>query len=153
MKTKGGFTALLGGEFGLGYSDPKISVMFRPSLYLVDVYSDNESGTGVDVAPWGQVSMLVGNGYRARGLNFAVGGRASEYAAGPVAFVGINLRPVDFRAELSYMLPVSDYASGRVLTIGLTAAAPTKSEPSPSRATRSQAAALEVGSNLERSLR
>jgi len=130
IKTEGGFSALFGGEVGLGYNDPKINVMFRPSLYLVDVYNDNESGTGVDVAPWGQVSMLVGNGYRARGLNLAVGGRASEYGAGPVAFVGVSLRPVDIRAELSYMLPVSYYASGRVLTIGLTAAAPTKSEPS-----------------------
>jgi hypothetical protein len=131
IKAQGGFSALLGGEVGLGYNDPKISVVFRPSLYLVDVYSDNESGTGVDVAPWGQASMLVGNGYRARGLNFAVGGRASEYGAGPVAFVGVNLRPVDFRAELSYMLPVSFYASGRVLTVGLAVAAPTKLEPGP----------------------
>ena len=129
ISAEGGFSALLGGEVGLGYNDPRISVMFRPSLYLVDVYSDRESGTGVEVAPWGQVSMLVGNGYRARGLNFSVGARASEFGAGPVALVGINLRPVDFRAELSFMLPVSYYASGRVLTIGLTVAAPSKSRP------------------------
>ena len=131
IKADGGFSALFGCEVGLGYNDSRISLMFRPSLYLVDVYSDNKSGTGVHVAPWGQVSMLVGNGYRARGLNCSVGGRASEYGAGPVAFLGVNLHPVDFRAELSYMLPVSYYASGRVLTIGLTAAAPTKSEPNP----------------------
>jgi hypothetical protein len=64
-------------------------------------------------------------------VNFAVGGRASPFGAGPVAVVGVNLRPVEFRAEFSYMLPVTDYASGRALTIGLTAAAPTKPEPKP----------------------
>ena len=129
ITAEGGFSALLGGEVGLGYNDPKISLMFRPSLYLVDIYNDHVSGIGVEVAPRGQVSMLVGNGYRARGLNFAVGGRASEFGAGPLAVVGGNLRPVEFRAELSFMLPVTDYASGRVLTVGLTAAAPTRPEP------------------------
>ena len=124
-----GFSALLGGEVGLGYQDPKISIMFRPSLYLFDIYSDNVDGTGVDVACWSQVSMLVGNGYRARGLNYAVGGRASEHSAGPVALIGVNLRPVEYRVELSLMLPVSIYASGRALTIGVTIAAPTKPTP------------------------
>ena len=128
IRATGGFSALFGGEVGLGYNDPTISVMFRPSLYLLDVYSDAETGTGVDVAPWTQASILVGNGYRSRGLNFAVGGRASDYGAGPLALIGLNLRPVEFRAEVSYMLPVSYYATGRVLTIGLTAAAPTKPE-------------------------
>jgi hypothetical protein len=130
IRATGGFSALFGGEVGLGYNDPTVSVMFRPSLYLLDVYSDAESGTGVDVSPWTQASILVGNGYRPRGLNFAVGGRASDYGAGPLALIGLNLRPVEFRAEVSYMLPVSYYATGRVLTIGLTAAAPTKPGPS-----------------------
>jgi hypothetical protein len=129
IRAAGSFSALFGGVVGLGYNDPKVSVMFRPSLYLVDVYSDKESGTGIQVAPWGQVSMLVGNGYRARGLNFSVGGRASEFGAGPIALVGFNLRPVDVRGEFSFMLPVSYYASGRVLTIGLTVAAPSKPRP------------------------
>ncbi len=136
IKAEGGFSALFGGEVGIGYGDPKISLMFRPGIYLVDVYADNESGTGVDVAPWGQATMLVGNGYRAKGLDYSVGGRASEYGAGPVAFLGVNLHPVDLRAELSYMLPVSYYASGRVLTIGLTAAAPTRPESNPEQANR-----------------
>jgi len=126
MKTAGGFSALFGGEFGLGYDDRKISVMFRPSLYLLDVYFDDEHKPGADVTPLGQVSMLVGNGYHARGLNFSFGGRASEYDAGPVAFIGYNACPVEFRAELSYMVPVSYYASGQVLTAGITVAAPTK---------------------------
>jgi hypothetical protein len=130
IKATGGLSVLLGGEVGLGYGDAGVSVMFRPSVYLVDVYSDSESGTGVDVAPWTQASLLVGNGYRERGLNFAAGGRASDYGAGPVGFLGANLRPVELRAEVSYMLPISDYAHGRVLTIGITAAAPTKPEPS-----------------------
>lgn len=131
IKATGGFSALFGGEVGLGYNGRSISVMFRPSLYLLDVYSDDESGTGADVAPWAQASLLVGNGYHSRGLNFALGGRASDYGAGPLALIGYNLRPVEFRAELSYMLPVSYYATGKVLTIGLTAAAPTKPEPKP----------------------
>jgi len=131
IKAAGGFSALFGGEVGLGYNDPSISVMFRPSLYLLNFYSDDESGTGAVVAPWTQASLLVGNGYRARGLNYALGGRVSNYGAGPLAIIGYNLRPVEFRAELSYMLPVSYYATGRVLTIGLTAAAPTKPEPKP----------------------
>ncbi len=126
VKTQGGFSALLGGTAGLGYSSPSISVMFRPSLYLVDIYSDRTSGTGIDVAPWGQATFLVGNGYRARGLNFALGGRAGEYCAGPVAFVGYDLSPVDLRAELSYMVPTSYYAFGSALTIGLTLAAPSR---------------------------
>lgn len=67
----GNFSALLGGELGLGYGDPNVSVMFRPSLYLFDFYSDRESGTGVDVALRTQATLLVGNGYRERGLNFA----------------------------------------------------------------------------------
>jgi len=133
VRTTGGFSALFGGEVGLGYRDPTVNVMFRPSLYLLDVYSDGENGTGVDVARWAQASVLVGNGYRARGLNFAVGGRASDYGAGPLALIGVNLHPVEFRAEVSYMLPVSYYATGRVLTIGLTAAAPTGPEPKPDR--------------------
>jgi hypothetical protein len=128
IRATGGFSALFGAEVGLGYNDPTISVMFRPSLYLLDVYGDAESGAGVDVAPWTQASFLVGNGYHSRGLNFAFGGRASDYGAGPLALIGLNLHPVEFRAELSYMLPVSGYATGRVLTIGLTAAAPTKSD-------------------------
>jgi hypothetical protein len=127
----GGFSALFGAEFGLGYTDPKLNVMFRPNVYLLDVYSDNASGAGVDLGYWSQVSMLVGTGYRARGVSFAAGGRASPFGAGPLAVVGVNLRPVEFRAELSYMLPVSDYATGRVLTFGLTAAAPTKPQPGP----------------------
>ena len=61
----GGFSALVGAAFGLGYSDPKLSVMFRPSVYLLDFYSDTEDGTGVDMGYWTQVSMLVGTGYRA----------------------------------------------------------------------------------------
>jgi len=130
IKAAGGFSALLGGEFGLGYGDANVSVMFRPGIYLVDVYSDDVSGIGVDLAPWTQASMLVGNGYRERGLNFAAGGRASDYGAGPIGFLGVNLRPVELRAEVSYMLPISYYAHGRVLTIGITAAAPTKPEPS-----------------------
>ena len=123
-----GFSALFGAEFGLGYADPKLNVMFRPSVYLVDVYSDSASGTGADLGCWSQISMLVGTGYRTRGLSFAAGGRASPFGAGPLAVVGVNLRPAEFRAELSYTLPVTDYASGRVLTIGLTAAALTKRE-------------------------
>jgi hypothetical protein len=126
VKTQGGFSALFGGTAGLGYSSPSLSVMFRPSLYLVDIYSDRTSGTGIDVAPWGQATFLVGNGYRAHGLNFALGGRASEYCAGPVAFVGYDLSPVDLRAELSYLVPTSYYAFGSVLTVGLTLAAPSR---------------------------
>jgi hypothetical protein len=134
--TAGGksFSALFGAEFGVGYSDPKLNVMFRPSVYLLDIYSDSVSGTGADLGYWTQISLLVGTGYQARGVNFAAGGRASPFGAGPLAVVGVNLRPVEFRAELSYMLPVSYYASGRVLTIGLTAAAPTKPRPSPEQA-------------------
>lgn len=126
IRTEDGFAALFGGEFGLGYDDPKISLMFRPSLYLFDFYCGGGSRAGVDVAPLGQISFLVGNGYRARGLNFAFGGRASDYDAGPLAFVGYNLHRVEFRAEFSDMVPVSYYASGNVLTVGLTVAAPTK---------------------------
>jgi hypothetical protein len=126
VKTQGGFSALFGGEAGLGYADPSISVMFRPSLYLIDVYSDRTSGTGIDIAPWGQATFLVGNGYHARGLNFALGGRAGEYCAGPVAFIGYDLTPVDLRAELSYMVPTSYYAFGSALSVGLTLAAPTQ---------------------------
>ncbi len=133
IRATGGFSALLGGEVGLGYNDPTVSVMFRPSLYLLDIHSDDESGTGADVAPWAQASILVGNGYRSRGLNFAVGARASDYGAGPLALIGLNLQPVEFRAEVSYMMPVSYYATGRVLTIGFTAAAPTKPEPGSER--------------------
>jgi hypothetical protein len=129
-----GFSALFGAEFGLGYTGPKLNVMFRPSVYLLDIYSDSASGTGADFGYWTQVSMLAGTGYRTRGLNFAAGGRASPFGAGPLAIVGVNLRPVELRAEFSYMLPVSYYACGRVLTIGLTAAAPTKPESSPEQA-------------------
>jgi hypothetical protein len=133
---RGHFSGLFGAEFGLGYSDPKLNVMFRPSFHLVDIYSDSASGTGVDLGCWSQISMLVGTGYRARGVSFAAGGRASPFGAGPLAVVGVNLRPVEFRAELSYMLPVSYYATGKVLTIGLSAAAPTKPEPGPEQAYR-----------------
>ncbi len=126
VKTQGGFSALFGGEAGLGYAGPSISVMFRPSLYLVDIYSDRVSGTGIDIAPWGQATFLVGNGYHARGLNFSLGGRAGEYCAGPVAFIGYDLTLIDLRAELSYMVPTSDYAFGGALSIGLTLAAPSQ---------------------------
>jgi hypothetical protein len=126
-----GFSALFGAEFGLGYTDPRLSVMFRPSAYLLDVYSDSVSGTGVDMGYWSQVSMLVGTGYRARGVSLAASGRASPFGAGPLAVVDVNLRPVEFRAEISYMLPVTDYATGGVLTVGLTAGAPTKPQHDP----------------------
>jgi len=129
VKTQGGFSALFGGAAGLGYAGPSISVIFRPSLYLVDIYSDRSNGTGVDIAPWGQATFLVGNGYHARGLNFALGGRASEYCAGPVALIGYDLSPVDLRAELSYMVPISYYAFGNAVSIGLTLAAPSRPDP------------------------
>jgi hypothetical protein len=127
----GDFSLLAGPAIGIGYSDPKLNVMFRPSIYLLDIYGNHVDGGGVQLSSWGQVSMLVGTGYRARGVNFAAGGRASPFGAGPLAVVGVNLRPVEFRAELSYMLPISGMATGKALTVGLTAAAPTKPEPKP----------------------
>lgn len=131
----GAFSAMAGPAFGLGYSSPELSAMFRPSMYMFGISGD-ESGTEVDMGYWTQVSMLVGTGHRARGLNFAAGGRASPFGAGPVAVVGVNLRPVEFRAELSYMFPMTAITppppvAGRALTIGITAAAPAKPEPKP----------------------
>ena len=125
----GNFSALIGAEFGLGHSDPKVSVIFRPSVYLLDIYHDAGHGVDVQTGFWSQASLLIGTGYRTRGVNFAIGGRANPFGAGPVAVVGVNLRPVELRTELSFMLPIEDYACGRVLTVGLTAAAPTRPEP------------------------
>jgi hypothetical protein len=64
----GYFSTLAGPEFGLGYSSPDVSLMFRPSFYFLDVYSDRESGTTVQTSSWSQLSMLVGTGYRAKDL-------------------------------------------------------------------------------------
>ncbi len=122
-----GVSLLAGPAFGIGYGDRSASVMFRPSIYLLSAAVGADGG--VQLTPWYQATLLVGNGYRARGVNFALGGRASPFAAGPAAFVGVNLYPVDFRAELSYMLPVSVFVTGNALTIGITAAAPTRAEP------------------------
>ncbi len=129
MADRDGFSALFGATFGFGYAARNLSVMFRPSVYLVDFYSDKLDGTGVDFGYWSQASFLVGTGYRSPGWSIAAGGRASPFSAGPLAVVGVNLKPAEFRAEFSYLFPVTDYASGRVLTVGLTAAAPTRPEP------------------------
>jgi len=115
----GDFGLLVGPAFGIGRSDDEMSAMFRASIYF-------GAGSGF----WPQASVLVGNGYRARGVNLAVGGRASMLGTGPVAVAGANLGGVELRGELSYMLSMpGSWATGRALTVGLTVAAPTGPGP------------------------
>jgi hypothetical protein len=120
----GGVSVQVAPTFGVGHCDKNYSVMFRPSVYLFSLNLGDE--TEFQLTPWIQGELLVGNGYRAKGMNFAAGGRASPLAAGPIGFVGVSVHPVDIRAEVSYMWPMSFAATGKALTIGLTAAAPTK---------------------------
>jgi hypothetical protein len=120
-----GLGFLVGPAFGIGRCDTNFSVMFRPSLYVLSL---NTSESGLHWGPWYQLELLAGNGYRTGGVSFAAGGRASPFAAGPVGLVGVSLYPIDLRAEVSYMWPAAAVATGTALTIGLTAAAPTRRE-------------------------
>ncbi len=124
--TSGDFSLLVGPTMGIGHCDSVISVMFRPSAYVLSL--DAGSGGGLSLGEWIQAEVLVGNGYRRGGVNFCAGGRISPYAVGPVGLVGLGLDPIDIRAELSYMLPASSFSTGQALTIGVTVAAPTGRE-------------------------
>jgi hypothetical protein len=126
-----GLGILVGPAGGVGRCDPDFSLMFRPSLYMFGLDIGGEGG--LQWWPWYQLELLVGNGYRTRGVSFSAGGRASPIAAGPVGLVGVSVHPVDIRAEVSYMWPVTLGATGKALTIGLTAAAPTRLSPEPGR--------------------
>jgi hypothetical protein len=125
----GGLGILAGPAFGIGRCDTSFSVMFRPSLYMFSLSLGGHGG--LQLTPWYQLELLLGNGYRAKGVSFAAGGRASPFAAGPVGVVDVNLHPVDLRAEVSYMWPADPVATGTALTIGLTVAAPTRHESGP----------------------
>ena len=116
----------VGPAFGIGRCDTNFSVMFRPSLYMLNLKIGGEGG--LQLTHWYQLELLLGNGYRARGLSFAAGGRASPIAVGPVGIADVNLHPIDLRAEVSYMWPAASVATGTALTIGLTVAAPTRRE-------------------------
>jgi len=126
--TGGGDLALLAGpEMGVSVYRQGLSVVFRPSFYLLGASTDSGPDDGVRFGGWPQATLLVGNGYRARGVNFSAGLRASMIAAGPVALFDYDLHPVDLRAEVSYMLPMSIISLGQTaLTAGLTVAAPTR---------------------------
>jgi len=121
----GGLGFMVGPAFGLGRCDTSFSVMFRPSLYMFSLGIGTDNG-GLEWTPWYQLELLLGNGYRAKGVNFAAGGRASPMAAGLVGVLGLSLHPLDLRTEVSYMWPAATLVTGRALTLGLTAAAPTK---------------------------
>ena len=121
-----GLGMLVGPTFGVGSCDTNFSVMFRPSLYM---FSLSFGGEGLQLIPWYQLELLLGNGHRARGVSFAAGGRASPFAVGPVGVADLVLHPIDLRAEVSYMIPAASVATGTALTIGLSVATPTRREP------------------------
>jgi hypothetical protein len=121
-----GLGMLVGPAFGIGSCDTNFSVMFRPSLYM---FSLSFGGEGLQLIPWYQMELLMGNGHRAKGVSFAAGGRASPFAVGPVGIADVILHPIDLRAEVSYMFPAASVATGTALTIGLSVAAPTRREP------------------------
>jgi hypothetical protein len=130
LSVGGSLGILAGPTFGVGRCDSNFSVMFRPSLYLLGMSIGGEE-SGLQWAPWYQLELLLGNGYRSKGVSFALGGRAGLLAVGPVGVADVILHPVDLRAEVSYMLPASPFATGSALTIGLTVAAPARRGPLP----------------------
>jgi hypothetical protein len=115
-------TALVGPELGIGCQSPDFSLICRPSFYFLSIV-----GGSVSVVPWPQLSLLVGNGYEPDRVHAALGGRVSQLAVGPVCVVGKTVPPLDLRLEASYMLPANG-ALGQTLTLGLTVAAPARSE-------------------------
>jgi hypothetical protein len=112
----------------VGSCDTNFSVMFRPSLYLLGLGIGGEDD-GLHLTGWYQLELLLGNGYRAKGVSFAAGGRAGPFAVGPVGVADVILHPIDLRAEVSYMFPAAPIATGTALTIGLSVAAPPRHEP------------------------
>jgi hypothetical protein len=123
-----GLGILAGPAFGVGSCDTNFSVMFRPSLYLLGLGIGGEDD-GLHLTGWYQLELLLGNGYRAKGVSFAAGGRAGPFAVGPVGVADVILHPIDLRAEVSYMFPAAPIATGTALTIGLSVAAPPRHEP------------------------
>jgi hypothetical protein len=123
----GGKAMLLAGpQVGVCVYRNGMSVAFRLDDYLFDARTGSDSDGRLSVGNWPQATVLVGNGYRARRVNFSAGLRGSLIAIGPVALVDYDLHAVDLRAELSYMLPTSILSVGQTaLTAGLTVAAPT----------------------------
>lgn len=119
-----GLSLLVGPTFGVGRCDSTFGLMFRPSIYLLSFGTGNYGG--LSLGEWFQAEVLAGNGYGRGSVTFSAGGRVSRVAAGPIALVGVGLIPVDLRAELSYMLPISGIAAGQALTVGITAAAPAR---------------------------
>jgi len=123
----GNLSLLAGPVMGVGYCSQRLSVVFRPSFYLLGASTDSGPDGGVSFGNWPQATLLVGNGYRPRRVNFSAGLRASMIAGGPVVLIDYDLHPVDLRAEVSYMLPMSIISAGQTaLTAGLTVAAPTR---------------------------
>jgi len=125
-----GLGIIAGPAFGVGTCDSSFSAMFRPSIYLLGLSMGGEE-SGLNSTAWYQLELLLGNGYRSKGVSFALGGRAGPLAVGPVGIADVVLHPVDLRAEVSYMWPGSPFATGTALTVGLTVAAPARREREP----------------------
>lgn len=75
--------------------------------------------------PWWQTTLLTGTKYRPKGLGWFLGGRASNYAIGPVLGVELGQGIVSFRTEASatfksFWAPKN--VKGQVYTIGFSAA-------------------------------
>ncbi len=116
MGSGGGFGAMLGPVLGIGYQTGNACFIVRPSAYMLGF-----SSVGVGFPLWWQVSLLAGNSAQTGSTHFSGGGRASEFAAGPVLLVDHSFGSDNVRLEGSYMLPYGAHtATDGQLTVGLT---------------------------------
>lgn len=120
-ESDGHFGAMLGPVIGFGHRGQDASFLLRPGAYVLSI-SDQDADFFDD--PFWQVTMLVGNGYRARRVHASGGGRISRLGVGPVFLVGHSFGRVDLRLEGSYMFPRTDEAQGTLLSVGLTVGGP-----------------------------
>lgn len=117
-----GFAALLGPLWGIGYQTRHLSLVVRPSAYVVSI-SEGGVQFGFDDLLW-QVSLLAGNGAQSGKTHVSGGGRISRYGIGPVLLVDHSYGRVSLRLEGSYLLPRTEEAEGRLLTVGCTIGGP-----------------------------
>lgn len=116
---------MLGLQVGIGLKNSLI--MIRGAWFPLNIYSYTDL-VRVEFNPknpWWQISLLTGTKHRPKGLGWYLGGRASNYAIGPVLGVELGQGIVSFRTEASATFKsfwAPERTKGQVYTIGFSAA-------------------------------
>jgi hypothetical protein len=114
---------MLGLQAGMGMKNGLM--MVRGGWFPLNIYTSPVKAEFNPKNPWWQISLLTGTKYRPKGFGWFLGGRASNYAIGPVLGVDLGQDIVSFRTEASVTFKsfwAPNRVKGQVYTIGFSGA-------------------------------